>query len=233
MLGVVLAGLLAGTAQAETVVFAPTTPTDKLVLYIHGSGGTARSMTTEGPRMEVTESLLAAGFAVAGADAGGNNWGSAQSVDEYEALIHSLPYTRIYLWAESMGGLDAMQLIGRLHPEAMVAQYPVCNARAIIPWIETYAEEVWDGQPPSYLSPVRPSDAEGLPVTIWSSPEDTAVPKRYNANVCAKELREDGASVEEVTTEGPHGDPSNFRPHMLTSFLRRQGPRPKASVLSR
>jgi predicted peptidase len=55
-------------------------------------------------------------------------WGSPASVADYVRLAHRLGYPRIYILAESMGGLDAVQLIDRLHPEAWAGIYPVCDA---------------------------------------------------------------------------------------------------------
>src|SRR6476469_4973710 len=83
----------------EALILKPDRPTNRLVIYVHGAGGTA-SAVTEQPVLPLTESLLAHGFAVAASNAHGpQNWGNPRSVTDYVRLAHLLPYRRIYLLA--------------------------------------------------------------------------------------------------------------------------------------
>jgi hypothetical protein len=56
-------------------------------------------------------------------------------------------------------------------------------------------------------------------VRIWASPEDTWVPKRWNADVCARELRRHGANVHESPTTGNHPEAAPRGGGMLYFFL--------------
>src|SRR5206468_73071 len=73
----------------------------------------------------------------AAALAGGNAWGDARTVEDYRAFTTSLMrryhLTRVYLMAESMGGLAGMQLGDRLpRAQALVGIYPVCDLRTMV-----------------------------------------------------------------------------------------------------
>ena len=204
----------------RSLVITPARPTDRLALYVHSAGGSADAIT-EWPVDRLTETLLRSGFAVAASDAHGpTNWGNPASVADYVHLVHRLPYERIYVIAQSMGGLDAVQLIDRIHPEAWAALFPVCNVDSLGPEFSEEIAAAWNGWPPPSLSPVKAEDVDGLRVLIWASPEDQLVPKAQNADVCARWMRHRGARVRVVATEGEHADPSNFRPDWLARFFR-------------
>jgi pimeloyl-ACP methyl ester carboxylesterase len=220
----------------EALVMKPDQPTNSLVVYVHGAGGTAATIE-QGQDLGLAEELLARGFAVAGTAAHGTlNWGDPPSVQDYVRLIKRLHYRHVFLLAESLGGLDGMQLLERVHPTAFAAIYPVCNARVVYRNAQALARsgesighelvqgslETYGGPPPERLSPVRPGDVEGLPVLIWASPADRVVPFQQDAATCASELKKGGASVRLVRTVGDHGDPSNFRPRWLATFFESQ-----------
>ena len=132
-------------------------------------------------------------------------------------MIEELDFPRVYLWGGSMGGLDAVKLIERIHPRAVAMFSPVCDPQFLGgPVVKKWARLKWPNGPPR--GPL-PHDAEGLPVVIWASPEDTWVPKVHNADVCASRLRAAGADVTEVTTKGQHGDQSNIRPNWLVRLF--------------
>lgn len=218
-------------ASAHDLVLRPQGPTNRLVVYLHGAGGFARDI-----KEPLFAPLLEHGFAVASSEAHGRRtWGDPQSVADYEHLIDRLPYTRIYLVGGSMGGLATMQLIGRVHPEAVAIFSPVCNVDSLgNVLLQQDVRLKWGETPPTYLTPVVPHPEAGLPVLISASPEDTWVPKKTNANVCARELRRRGAHVREVRKEGDHGDPANiFTPSELLDFFRSRRPLPRAFVPSR
>jgi pimeloyl-ACP methyl ester carboxylesterase len=172
--------------------------------------------------LALTESLLAHGFAVAASNAHGpQNWGDPPSVSDYVRLDRQLGYKHVLILAQSMGGLDGLQLVDRLRPEAWAGIYPVCNAQSSYDSTELnpFVEEAWPGPPPKYLSPVIPRDLKGLPVLIWASPEDKVVSFKENSERCSRIMRERGADIRLIRTEGDHGDPSNFHPARLTSFF--------------
>lgn len=205
----------------EALVIEPARPNGRLVMYIHGAGGTAQAIT-EDPVRPLTRKLLTNGYAVAASDAHGpQNWGNAASVQDYVRLAHRLHYSHILILAQSMGGLDGLQLIDRLQPEAWAGIYPVCNARSAYnrPELRPFVLEGWHGPPPEYLSPVKPRNVSGLRVLIWASPEDRVVPFNQNARTCARIMRRRGARVRLVRTHGDHGDPSNFHPEWLNRFF--------------
>ncbi len=211
-------------------VIRPSVPNGDLVLYVHGAGGSAASLEEAPQATKILQPLLAAGFTVASSDADGpQTWGNPASVAAYVALAHHLRHARIGIVAQSMGGLDGVQLIDLLHPFAWAGIYPVDNLASIGPSISPLYwqifETAWEGQPPKSVSPAKAEDVTDLPVLLWASPEDTIVPKVENADVMAHWMRRGGAHVTEVTTEGDHGDPSNFQPARLVRFFLKAPPR--------
>lgn len=223
-LGIVLAGLVgAPSAQARYLevggqraqVLHPVSSNGGLVLYVHGAGQNAECLQGVPIAKHLVAPLVAAGFTVATSDAHGvETWGSAASVEDYVHLVHRLHPRRVYIVAQSMGGLDGVQLIDRLHPDAWAGIYPVDNMASIRPYRQFIAK-IWGSSPPKSLSPAKADDVAGMPVMIWASPEDKVVPKVKNADVLATWMRSEGAKVTEFSTEGEHGDVSNFQPRRL------------------
>jgi pimeloyl-ACP methyl ester carboxylesterase len=213
-------------ATAQDYVLRPLLPTDKVIVMLHGSGGNAKDLV-ETPS---SDTWLRHGFAVAGSDAGGGQtWGNPESVADNVRMIDRLGYERVFLFGSSMGGLDTMRLIGLVHPEAVAAISPVCDITHLIPTMSPAVEEAWGESRPSYLSPVVPRPEPGLPVDIWASPEDTWVPKRWNADVCARELRHRGADVREVSIHGEHWDPKMSGTAVFDFFMDISSRRPEAN----
>ncbi len=207
----------------RALLLRPEAPNGRLVLYIHGASGSAEAIN-EPPVLSLTKELLRDGFSVAASDAHGpQNWGDPASVADYVRLDRRLGFKHVLILAQSMGGLDGLQLVDRLHPEAWAGIYPVCNARSSYKSAELrpFVEEAWPGPPPKVLSPVEPKDVASLPVLIWASPEDKVVSFKENSELCAHRLRSRGADVKLVRTEGDHGDPSNFHPRWLAKFFER------------
>lgn len=193
-------------ASAKDVVLLPGAPTNRVVVYFHGSGGQAEEIVGS----KTTDIYLKRGFAVAASDADGQqNWGNPASVAANVRLVRQLRkigLTRMFLMGGSMGGLDAMQMIGRTHPEAVALVAPVCNLKGV-PLIQAAVESEWGKRRPDYLSPVTADPWVGMPVQIWASPEDTWVPKKLNADLCARELRRGGAKVTVKLGRGDHDSP--------------------------
>lgn len=208
--------LFAPAARAKDVVLRPALPTNRVLVYIHGSGGGADDISRS-----AQAAWLNHGFTVVASDADGpQNWGNPASVADYEHLIDRVGLDRVFLIAGSMGGLDAMQLIGSVDPEAVILSSPVCDLSRLGIISPVAIEQAWGKSRPAYLSPVIPDPEPSLPVDIWASPEDTWVPKRTNADVCARELRERGAHVNEFPDTGDHPEASPKGSEMLGFFLR-------------
>jgi pimeloyl-ACP methyl ester carboxylesterase len=209
--------------KAHTVVLLPRVPRGRLALYLHGSGGTERTLIDTRKRERVAEALLADGYVVAAALAGGNQWGNAATVRDYRSLAATLQrrygLTRVYLVAESMGGLAGMQL-GRTLPaaKALVGIYPVCDLRTMVRHRSFTAaiRAAWAGRSPKAVEPVAPAT---VPMLVWASPDDTVVPRSTNGAACVARAAASGTPATLVSTVGEHGDPSNFRPADVVRFF--------------
>lgn len=211
-------------AGQQALVERSPTPSNRVVLYVHGAGETAADSLYRRNTVLLTRRLLKDGYSVATSDAHGDNWGTERSVRDYANLVRwlrSRGLTRVYVLAQSMGGMDAMQLIDRVRPVAWAGIFPVCNLAAeardsrLVPSIQT--AHPWGL--PSHLSPVRPSRVRGLRMMFWASYADTTVPRASNTDVCASYARSRGADVRVITTRGEHGDPSNYQPGRLAAFF--------------
>lgn len=221
---VVMSLLLVGCG-AQTVVVKPAKSTNRVVLYVHGADETAKSSFTDPEKKPVFAALLKAGFAIATDNAGGNNWGDASSVSDYEKFITQLRkkgLTRVYILAQSMGGLDGLALLKAERVEAWAGIYPICNARSIYR-LGTYSSQIRAVYPDVIPGPVKVTNVKGLPMRFWSSPQDVVAPKRFNTDICAAEARRAGALVTVTSTHGNHGDPSNFQPAAIVKLFRRGG----------
>jgi predicted peptidase len=208
----------------SVLVFRPRTPTNRLVLYLHGSYEEASALLNEEVTPLVAE-FVRNGFAVVASTGGDdNNYGNPVSVADSVELARQTGYKNIYILAQSMGGIGGIELIDKLHPVAWAGIFPVCNLRNL--WARHNGtkeiEEAWGpGPPPKRVSPAKAKDVSGLPVLMFASPEDTEVPIEQNARTCARWMTRGGARVKIVETEGEHGDPSNFQPRRLTQFFLR------------
>jgi pimeloyl-ACP methyl ester carboxylesterase len=209
--------------RTHTLVLLPHANRGRLVLYLHGSGGNEHSLLLLKKRERVANALLADGYVVAAALAGGNAWGNATTVQDYRAfaatLMRRYHLTRIYLMAESMGGLAGMQLGDRLPAaKALIGIYPVCDLRTMVRH-RTFTAAIaaaWAGRSPTAVEPVSPAR---LPMIIWASADDTVVPRATNGASCVARARASGTPATLVPTVGEHGDPSNFRPEAVTTFF--------------
>lgn len=194
----------------------PHAPNGKLVVFLHAAGQPPDAILSDPLTVSLTAPLLEAGYVVAAADAGGNVWGNAQSVDEYVALIDEvsadLDTTDTYLLAISMGGLAAAQLPDHADINAWAAIYPVCDLASIThPDLDSQIQSVYPDGPPAWLSPASWPE---IPTEVWASPADTLVPAESNGFACGKAV---GATIHETT--GEHVDPSNFDPDAVLALF--------------
>lgn len=207
------------------LVLMPSMATHRVVLYIHGAGETAASALADPEKKPLFSTLRKAGYAIAADDAHGNNWGSEQSVQDYRALIAKLRargLTKIYILAQSMGGLDGLELLRYVRPVAWAGIYPACNLAAELQTQSIQAPAIRGQILAVYGSSVpklKITNVRGLRMIFWSSPQDTVVPKRLNTDLCSAEARRKGALVTVISTKGDHGDPSNFQPKRLVRFF--------------
>jgi len=208
------------------VIARPKQPTDRVVIYVHGAGEDAASTLTVTARAATITALVDAGYAVAGSDAHGNNWGAPASVKDYLALARRLGaegLTRVYVLAQSMGGLAGLKLLAAIRPVAWAGIFPVCNLRSL--YGGQYVHEIRAAYGPGLIaaltadSPIVPVGVRGLRMIFWASPADKVVSKVENTDRCAASARAGGARVQVVTTRGDHGDPSNYQPARLVAFF--------------
>ena len=209
-------------AGQHVVIVFPVRSRHTAILFEHGSGETADLDVDVPPSAPTIARLVSAGYTWAESDAGFNNWGDRASLDDDLAVArwlraHGDP--TIDIGGDSMGGLDATQLIPMIHPQAVFELFPVCDERTVVDEFGLLMQRA--DAPLRRLSPVAMHDVRGLPMLFTASPQDTLVAKATNADVCAREARAAGARVREVTTRGEHGNASNWQASRLVTFLDR------------
>ncbi|MGY1699125.1 hypothetical protein [Geodermatophilus sp. SYSU D00766] len=205
-------------AGEAAVVLVPERPNGRLVLYAHGYGADLGALADDEAFGGLAQGLVAAGYAVAASDAGGDAWGTAASVDAHAALAATARELtgagEVFLVAESMGGLAGAQLVtGRriagLRAYAGIA--PLCDLGSVY---DAFADSIDAAHGTDVdaalarLSPVR-LDAD-VPVRLWASDEDTVVARERNADACAGQVLVDGGTARVVAARGQHGDPSLY-----------------------
>jgi pimeloyl-ACP methyl ester carboxylesterase len=220
-------------AGEPALVLRPHEPGDRVVLFAHGTGEQAATLATEKRKSATIRALLEAGYAVAASDAHGDAWGNAQSVRDYLALVAHLRaegLRRVYVLAESQGGLASLLLLRRAPARAWAGIYPVCDVLSVYhrhsPGYKRSIRAAYGvrnlvelrGRAAS-RSPVTPLGVRGLPMIFWASPQDDAVSKAANTDRCARLAAERGAKVTVVATIGEHGNASNFDPARLVRFF--------------
>jgi hypothetical protein len=208
---------------AGSVLVVPARPTGGLAVFVHGSGQSRYSILRDRRDFGVARELVAHGYLLLAADAGGRAWGDATSVADYRRLIAATVRAHrvhdVFLMAESMGGLATMQLAAQVPAvRAVTAWYPVCDLRSMQdrPRFAAAIAKAWTSRDRKVVSPVA---VPRVPLMVWASDADTVVPAARNAAVCAAEGRAAGGAVTYVRTDGDHGDPSNFRPADVLAFF--------------
>lgn len=199
--------------DGDAVIATPKERNGRAVVYVHGAGQNGMAILEQALRAEVAAKLLDEGFVVAAADAGGKAWGNASSVRRYRGLVAELRAAgarRVYVLAESMGGLAGFQIADAV--DGVAAWYPVCDVRTLEDdaRFKFDIDAAWGRAERDAVEPLAMTGLSGKPVELWASPEDSLVPKHSNADVCAARARAAGARVTLHETRGEHGDPSNF-----------------------
>ena len=213
-----------------------------LILYVHGSGESFRSLLDDPRKTACVAAMLEQGYILAGSAAHGtDNWGNQASVDDYVDLYRycAAHYSvgKVIIWSQSMGGLDGLTAIAENKVPNVVGwlgTYPVCNlanlysgggftsrinaAYGITGTGASTFENLTAGLDPA----VRPaSDFHNLPMRFYASPEDTIVPKAQNTDLLAAHMSSSTAEHEVVPCHGNHGDASHFQPADYLSFIQR------------
>jgi pimeloyl-ACP methyl ester carboxylesterase len=203
------------------VLVSPQSKSRKVVVYTHGSGETVENIFRDPKKQPIFSALLGAGYAIAATDAHEDNWGSGASVDDNLALVADLRRRGlgdVYVLALSMGGFDGLALLGRVPVRAWAGIFPACDLRSVYD-LGLYPGQIRSaygrsgtrlGDAIARRSPIAFDPPDGLPMRFWASPDDRVIPKRENTDACAELARRRGAKVEVTTTEGDHGDPSDY-----------------------
>jgi hypothetical protein len=211
----------------DAIVLVPERPVVGLVVYAHGYGAGLDDLLDGQAFGGLAQALVAAGYAVAAGQAGGNAWGDAASVDSHALLAATarrlVGSPDVFLVAESMGGLAAAQLvsgdrIAGLRAYAGIA--PLCDLSSVYDEFPDSVDAAHGGgvdEALARLSPVR-LDAD-VPVLPWASDDDTVVPRNRNADVCAAQVAAAGGSARVVAARGEHGDPAHYDPRALLAFF--------------
>jgi hypothetical protein len=218
----------------RAVLWTPRHSNGRLVTYVHGYGGTARSIV-DGPSEYLTRlvsGLVAAGYTVVSSDAHGDAWGSEDSVADYRRLIADARdrtgTTAVYVLTESMGGLAGAELVSEDPPEGLRAYagiFPVCDLVSVYPRYQQQIEAVYRERTTEAVVDRSPVPLRtDVPVLMWASPTDTVVPKSVNADTCAAEAQAAGSRARVVSTVGDHGDASNYDLAALLVFFESAAP---------
>lgn len=210
-----------------------------LVVYIHGAGDDHTALTT-GTGFKLLQGTIQAvmtlGMRFASCDAHGDNWGNQSSLDDYVDLVNTIRATygvrRIYFYAGSMGGLDAMSLVSKslLPIRGAYMIYPALNLAWLYGASFTAAIDTAygiTGTPPNTYAlltagydPIlnAPATYRGIPMRLLSSPSDTTVDKINNSDAFAA-LVGPYATTSVLKTVGAHGDLSNYQPQDVYNFF--------------
>jgi dienelactone hydrolase len=210
----------------------PPHPNGRLILWAHGYAADQNEILTERQAVPLRNALLKAGYILAGTDGHGNAFGNDASIvdllhlDQWVSARQTI--TGTYLVGESMGGLSSLLVLPKIPDvKGWIGVYPACNlatVAAAYPEVgPAYGTSHWVPADAPDRSPVRINGPayRNLPMLFLASNSDTVVSKAKNTDLCAAEARADGARVTVITTQGNHGDKSNFRPDPILAFLSR------------
>lgn len=197
------------------------------MIYVHGASEEENAVTFDPLKAPITEALQDAGYFVASAWAGGNNWGNrigvAAYAELYRHMVATYDITRTVVWAQSMGGLTALTAIasGEIPAKGWLGIYPSCNladAYDIDHFLFNIRDAFGfqtDGEYPTRTAGYDPvlhaaGAYNGVRFRFLASPDDTVVPKSTNTDVMAAHIAAVTPEHDIVVCSGAHGDPSHF-----------------------
>lgn len=230
------------TAGGQTIkVLIPDNYVASAVVYHHGAGETAASLTSDTLKAGVLARLLSDGYLVASSDAAGENWGNQAGLDAYSALqshlVTNYAPTKTAIFSQSMGGCTGLltAAAGFTGLCAWFGIYPVCslsnmfgsNAGTYAGAIRTAYGIAANGSDyaskTSGFDPLLKSASlfGRLPMRFWSSSGDTVVTKVANSDAMASLVSGSKAESGNVVCTGDHGHTSHFDPQGVSDFLAR------------
>ena len=213
------------------------------IVYNHGFGQTISSITADPPQNFFVQALATSGFVVIASEYRNLGcWGNMECAEDV-ANLQGLWRSKLnlapkpFVIAESMGGIVTWDAIshGTLKPLAAVGIYPVCNLaamysnRVFAPSIQAaygftssagYSAATTGFDP--LLTP--PIIFVRIPIQIWASYSDRIVLRSQNEDPFADAINAAGGSATIHTSQGDHGDPSNFDAPAVISFFSSQMP---------
>ncbi len=213
----------------------------RCVIYHHGRTETAASLTSDGNKTDVVNRLTSDGYLMASSDAAGDNWGNQASQDAYDALIAYLDSNyapaQYAFWAQSMGGLSALNMIaGGTSVAGFYGAFPVCSLADMFngnvgatypPSIRTAYGIAADGSDystkTSGYDPLLATASSYLrvPMRFVASSGDFTVDKSANSDAMSAHVAAQLAEHDVITHTGAHGDASVHKPQDISDFMAR------------
>jgi hypothetical protein len=213
----------------------------KCVIYHHGRTELASHLTSDTDKAGVVNRLTDDGYIVAASDAAGDNWGNQASLDAYAALKTYLdsnyaPSAYGY-WAQSMGGLSALNCIANgVVVAGFYGAFPCCSLANMFngnvgatypPSIRTAYGIASDGS--DYSSKTSGFDPSlrtaslylRVPMRFVASASDVSVTKADNSDAMSAHVAAQLAEHDVITHTGVHGDASVHKPQDISDFFAR------------
>lgn len=215
------------------------TPPVPLVVYHHGNGETESAIHTDTRKTTTTAALLAAGYAVVGSNASGNNWGNRAGQNDYVQLIRFLKtaigVSRVLFLSQSMGGCTGLTLASKIQVQikGWAGIYPVCDLDAMYalpeyePGIQTaYNINTDDSNYAIKTAGHNPVDLDpelftGLRMRFYASYDDTVTPRALHTDPFQALVAPYATESTIVACTGDHGDASHFQTADLVAFFDR------------
>ncbi|MDB6021787.1 MAG: hypothetical protein JWQ04_1644 [Pedosphaera sp.] len=214
----------------------------KVCFYFHGTGDDAWSHISDAVDSTAflfhscLKAILQDGWTVISSDGGTaqtNHWGNPNS---YVATTNALawvksiiPVSKIAVVGQSMGGLSSLRALTSIPGISNCYEiYPVCNLNymftnsSFTASITTaYTNSTGFSNCLATCDPMQITLANfaGKNVKMTSSYGDTVVDRTNNADKLLARLTGTAASVSITTTTGNHGDPGNFLPSAIVTWL--------------
>lgn len=190
-----------------------------VVIFFHGTGASEFAMTSDKAHVDLTASLVNAGFAVVSSSAGGDAWGNAASQRNYlyaggTAAMH-YGTENIYFLAEGMGAIAAANLLSSgptLRVRGFAAINPIFDLADLAPQYRSVVAETYPNGSAQSVNPVT-LPLEGFlrrSMRFYVSPDDAVVSADANARAFGDRLAT-VADVSIVECSGPQGDASCFK----------------------